>query len=134
MANNEALIRIPGRLHSVATEGHVAGANEIYDDSQGKLQSAINADVQMALGTGGTVDFKIAVEKNRAEGAEQANSTAITNEVSRAQNAESALGNRITPLEEAVGTGGTIDQRIENATKNTAYIDASDEGSETVNW
>ncbi len=28
MANNENLIPIPGRLHSVATEGHVAGAND----------------------------------------------------------------------------------------------------------
>lgn len=45
MANNENLIPIPGRLHSVATEGHVAGADEIYDDTQSKLQSAINADV-----------------------------------------------------------------------------------------
>ena len=36
MANNENLIPIPGRLHSVATEGHVAGADEIYDDTQQK--------------------------------------------------------------------------------------------------
>ena len=35
MANNENLIPIPGRLHSVATEGHVAGANEIIDDETG---------------------------------------------------------------------------------------------------
>jgi len=35
MATNENLIPIPGRLHSVATEGHVAGADEIYDDETG---------------------------------------------------------------------------------------------------
>ena len=45
MANNENLIPIPGRLHSVATEGHVSGANEIYDDTQQKDQETINADV-----------------------------------------------------------------------------------------
>ena len=44
MATNEQLIPIPGRLHSVATEGHVAGADEIYDDNLSKLQSALNAD------------------------------------------------------------------------------------------
>ena len=46
MAVNENLIPIPGRLHSVATEEHVAGANEIYDDDMNMLQSAINADLK----------------------------------------------------------------------------------------
>ncbi len=44
MATNETLIPIPGRLHSVATEGHVAGADEIYDDTIGALQSVINGN------------------------------------------------------------------------------------------
>lgn len=35
MATNENLIPIPGRLHSVATEGHVAGADQIIDDETG---------------------------------------------------------------------------------------------------
>ena len=39
----ENLINIPGRLHSVAIEQHVAGANEIYDDNQNKLQDEINS-------------------------------------------------------------------------------------------
>jgi hypothetical protein len=42
MATNENLIPIPGRLHSVATEGHVAGADEIYDDNYGQLQDSLN--------------------------------------------------------------------------------------------
>ena len=46
MATSENLISIPGRLHSVATEGHVAGADEIYDDDMQMLQSAINADLK----------------------------------------------------------------------------------------
>lgn len=42
MATNENLIPIPGRLHSVASEGHVAGADEIYDDAWSMTQEAIN--------------------------------------------------------------------------------------------
>ena len=42
MATNETLIPIPGRLHSVATEGHVAGADEIFDDDRSQLQSDLN--------------------------------------------------------------------------------------------
>ena len=38
-------INIPGRLHSVATDGQVAGANEIYDDEQQKFQQEINNDL-----------------------------------------------------------------------------------------
>ena len=60
MATNENLIPIPGRLHSVATEGHVAGADEIYDDTLQKDQATINSEVNAAIGTGGSVDTKIA--------------------------------------------------------------------------
>lgn len=60
MANNENLIPIPGRLHSVATEGHVAGADEIYDDSLQKDQANINQEVNEAIVEGGIVDEKIA--------------------------------------------------------------------------
>lgn len=67
MATNENLIIIPGRLHSVATEGHVSGADEIIDDNLNKNQEAINAevseaidDLEEAVGTGGSVDTRIA--------------------------------------------------------------------------
>lgn len=49
MATNENLIPVPGRLHSVASEGHVAGANEIIDDdftidgTTGQSQADINS-------------------------------------------------------------------------------------------
>lgn len=46
MATNETLIPVPGRLHSIAVEGHVAGADEIYDDSLEKTQSTINSEVK----------------------------------------------------------------------------------------
>ena len=52
MATNEQLIPIPGRLHSLAPEGHVAGADEIYDDDLQKSQSDINADVKVMGASG----------------------------------------------------------------------------------
>ena len=64
MATNENLIPIPGRLHSVATEGHVAGADEIFDDSLNKDQATINQEVNEAIGTGGSVDSRIAAAIN----------------------------------------------------------------------
>lgn len=42
MAINENLIPIPGRLHSVASEGHVAGADEVFDDDLKKTQKELN--------------------------------------------------------------------------------------------
>ena len=46
---SEPLIPVPGRLHSVATEGHLAGANEIIDDNLGEVQSVINARYDQKL-------------------------------------------------------------------------------------
>ena len=82
MENNEHLIPIPGRLHSVAAEGHVAGADEIYDDARQKNQETINSELIEAIGTGGSVDSRIA--------------SAVATETSRAQEAES---NRYTKCE-----------------------------------
>ena len=48
---NENLIPIPGRLHSVAIEGHIAGADEIYDDLKRKTQDVINDEVETAIGS-----------------------------------------------------------------------------------
>ena len=78
-----ANIEIGGRLHSTATGNVVTGANEVLDDIQNKKQQEINAELIEAVGTGGSVDSRIAaavnVEKNRAEGAEQTLSQAIRN-------------------------------------------------------
>lgn len=51
MAKN---IDIGGRLHSVATEHIVAGANEIQDDSLNKTQTQINGEVNTILETYGS--------------------------------------------------------------------------------
>lgn len=92
------MIETPGRFHSKATDHVVAGANEILDDEQNKKQSEINAEVQEALGTGGTVDERIGA--------------AVGEEAARAEEAEGTLGGRIETLEEAVGSGGSVDNRI----------------------
>lgn len=70
MATDKKQVEIPGRLHSVATEGVVAGANEILDDNKGKSQQEINASVDDSL---------------------QENKTNIANEITRATNAENAI-------------------------------------------
>jgi hypothetical protein len=52
MSSNETLIPIPGRLHSVAVEGNVVGANEVVDDTNydvPKKQSEINADTALEI-------------------------------------------------------------------------------------
>ena len=46
---SETLINIPGRLHSVATEGVVTGADEVMDDNIGEPQSQINANYNKKL-------------------------------------------------------------------------------------
>lgn len=61
MTNNENLIPIPGRLHSVATEGQVAGADEIYDDTLQMNQADINAIV-----LGGTITTTLSVSPSVA--------------------------------------------------------------------
>lgn len=70
MATDKKQVEIPGRLHSVATEGIVAGANEILDDNKGKNQQEINASVDDSL---------------------QENKINIANEITRATNAENAI-------------------------------------------
>ena len=153
MANNENLIPIPGRLHSVATEGHVAGANEIYDDSLQKDQATINQEVQEAIGTGGSVDTKIANAINTldsekaqtaggdglalsvtevdgkiasisgsiapntydANGAAATAKTEVIGGATSSGNTLKKLEDRVSPLETAVGSGGSIDTRISNA-------------------
>ena len=39
------MIAIPGRLHSVTTEGITSGANEIFDDRRGAFQSDLNGGI-----------------------------------------------------------------------------------------
>lgn len=49
MADNNVYSPIPARLHSVATEGVVSGADEIFDDAKGKRQSVINQETDASL-------------------------------------------------------------------------------------
>ncbi|GEM_PF-2585919 len=95
---NEVKTPIPTRIYNAAEGGHVAGADDIYDDDLQKKQSDFNSEVCEALGTGGTVDDRIA--------------NAVNTEKERAESAEGTLGGRLETLEEAVGDGGSVDERI----------------------
>lgn len=44
-------IDIPGRLRSVALDGQVAGANQVYDDDKNMFQSAINSMTDSSVNT-----------------------------------------------------------------------------------
>lgn len=43
------MINLGDRLHAATEQGVLGGANEIFDDTQNKMQSTINAEVQTAL-------------------------------------------------------------------------------------
>ena len=66
MTNNVSMI--PSRLRNASKEDpYVAGAVDIYDDTLDKPQSEVNQDMIQETGT---LDGKIATEKERAEGVE----------------------------------------------------------------
>lgn len=43
---NKKYIAVPGRLESVATDGQIAGASQVYDDDRQKSQAAINNEFE----------------------------------------------------------------------------------------
>ena len=105
MASNENLIPIPGRLHSVATEGHVSGANEIYDDTLQKDQATINAENNT------TLEGKVNKEEGKGLSA---------NDYSDAEKA------KVSSHESALAAGGSVDTRIAAAV-NALDAEASQE-------
>lgn len=80
-------------------------------DAQDTTNEQVASDIeglQQAVGTGGSVDDKIAA--------------AVGAEATAREAADTALGGRITAIEAAVGTGGSVDERI--ATEATARANA----------
>ena len=47
----EITVPIPARIKNKATNGHVAGTEDIYDDAKGKTQKEINEDLENAIGS-----------------------------------------------------------------------------------
>lgn len=68
---------IPSRIYNAATGGHICGTEDIIDDTKNKTQKQINSEVEESLGTGGSVDSRIA--------------SAVATETTRAQTAEEQL-------------------------------------------
>lgn len=85
--------------------------------------------LETAVNSGGSVDSRIAAAKaeikgtatsacdtlGEAEAKINANTTAISNEITRAEAAEEALDGRVDTLEDTVGSGGSVDSRISAA-------------------
>jgi len=65
---------IPSRIYNAAVGGHICGTEDIIDDTKNKTQKQINSEVEESLGTGGSVDSRIAsavaTETTRAQAAE----------------------------------------------------------------
>ena len=65
---SEPIIYIPGRIKNIAIGGHVAGVEDIYDDTKGKTQQEINFEIEQSLGDGGSVDERIIAAKEEIIG------------------------------------------------------------------
>lgn len=56
MAKNN-IVKVGGELKSIAADGVVADAAAIYDYTENKDQSTINAELRAAIGTGGNSEY-----------------------------------------------------------------------------
>lgn len=126
-------IQLLGTLNNADESGIIANASQIYDANEDKSTQDVSKEhteriktledkeneLIAAVGTGGSVDTRITnainVEQTRAVNAENALDGKITAEQTRATNTENALDDRLDTLEEAVGTGGSVDSRIASA-------------------
>ena len=79
--------KIPAEMEPAAVGGMVTDSKYVIDREQNKTQTQINTET----------DERITTEKTRAEAAEE------------------ALDGRVDTLEDAVGTGGSVDSRISTA-------------------
>lgn len=114
MATNENLIPIPGRLHSVASDEIVSGANEIYDD---KL-----SDNQENLNTGFTNDIDTiynTIGDNNEKGAIMEQLNTIDGRLDTIDGEISAL-NRI-PIEVVQLNPSTGKPNVNNPQENVLY-------------
>lgn len=85
---NEHKSPIPSRIYNAAVGGHICGTEDIIDDDKNKTQKQINSEIEESLGTGGSVDFRIAsavaTEANRAQSVEE-NLRQLYNSLSQSQ-------------------------------------------------
>lgn len=156
-------IVIGGRLHSAATGNTVAGANEILDDAKGKKQNVINQEVdneigsdsaagtikgriknlETAVGSGGSVDERIAETKAEIIGDAAADYNTlgkvedkIQAEVSRSEGAEEALdaakANKATTLEGYGITDAYTKSETYNKTEVNGLVDTPHQNYVTV--
>lgn len=95
---------IPSMIYNASVGGHVTNSQQIIDENENKEQSQINAEVKQNLGQGGSVDTRINQAKND-----------IIGEASSNGNTLKKIEDRVSPLESAICSGGSIDSRIKEA-------------------
>lgn len=107
--------KIPAELEPAAVGGMVTDSKYVKDRVKNKTQEEVNADtegrvstLEESVGTGGSVDERIAVEKNRAEQAEGVLDGKVATEKQRAEGVEGGLNTRLQTVEElaAISVGG----------------------------
>ena len=109
------MTQIPAELEPAAVGGMVTDSKYVKDRVKNKTQEEVNADteervstLEESVGTGGSVDERIAVEKNRAEQAEGVLDGKIATEKQRAEGVEGGLNTRLQTVEQLaeISVGG----------------------------
>lgn len=127
MATNENLIPIPGRLHSVASDEIVSGANEIYDDklsdNQENLNTGFTNDIDTIYNTIGDDNEKGAImeQLNTIDG----RLDTIDGEIS----ALNSIPIEVVPLNSA-GTAPNVN----NPQENTLYRAYNSDNTQYSDW
>lgn len=107
--------KIPAELEPAAVGGMVTDSKYVKDRVKNKTQEEVNADteervstLEESVGTGGSVDERIAVEKNRAEQAEGVLDGKVATEKQRAEGVEGGLNTRLQTVEQLaeISVGG----------------------------
>ena len=127
MATNENLIPIPGRLHSVASDEIVSGANEIYDDklsdNQENLNSGFTNDIDTIYNTIGDDNEKGAIM-------EQLNT--IDGRLDTIDGEISALNS--IPIEIVQLNPSTEEPNVNNPKENTLYRAYNSDHTQYSDW
>lgn len=107
--------KIPAELEPAAVGGMVTDSKYVKDRVKNKTQEEVNADteervstLEESVGTGGSVDERITVEKNRAEQAEGVLDGKVATEKQRAEGVEGGLNTRLQTVEQLaeISVGG----------------------------
>ena len=115
-------INIPGRLHSVATDGQVAGANEIYDDNLQKFQQEVNTELHEEMEDAkevvGSFDDRVKAIEDLAEISIEGGEVQVANTADEivAGSGKIPTANAVSVLKEDLLLGAVYDVSAKNPT------------------